>query len=158
MPNILDEILAHKLIEVAELRASMSLADLQERAKPIQGRFLEVLKADGINLITEIKPKSPSGGVLRADLNLEEVIKEYCRYATAISVLTDKRYFDGSFELLEQVSQQADLPLLCKDFVIDDYQCYLARAMGAEAVLLIVKILSDERLTHLNTLISSLGM
>jgi indole-3-glycerol phosphate synthase len=158
MPNILDEIVAHKRMEIADLRASVSVGELRERAKPARGQFLQGLQGDGINLITEIKPKSPSGGVLRAEFSLTDVLTAYCQYASAISVLTDKKYFDGSFELLEQVSKQTKLPLLCKDFVLDESQCYLARSMGAEAVLLIVKILTDDRLTQLSTLIASLGM
>jgi indole-3-glycerol phosphate synthase / phosphoribosylanthranilate isomerase len=158
MPNVLDEIVANKKVEIAKMQSSLSLDVLQEHATPASGHFAQTLRKPGINLITEIKPKSPSAGVLRTELNLSELLEQYCQYASAISVLTDAKYFGGSFDLLKEVSQKTNLPLLCKDFVLDQYQCYVARSMGAEAVLLIVKILTDDQLARLSKLIASLGM
>jgi indole-3-glycerol phosphate synthase/phosphoribosylanthranilate isomerase len=159
MPNILDEIVANKKLELAKMQSSaLSIATLRERSTPARGQFAQALRKDGINLITEIKPKSPSSGVLRTDLDLPTLLEQHGQYASAISVLTDEKYFGGSYELLHQVSKKTDLPLLCKDFILDDYQCYLARSVGAEAVLLIVKILSDDQLAQLSKLITSLGM
>jgi len=158
MPNVLDDIVANKQLEIAKMHGSLSLDVLQEHATPASGRFAQTLQKQGINLITEIKPKSPSAGVLRTELKLSELLEQYCQYASAISVLTDAKYFGGSFDLLQEVSQKTNLPLLCKDFILDEYQCYVARSMGAEAVLLIVKILADDQLARLSKLIASLGM
>jgi indole-3-glycerol phosphate synthase / phosphoribosylanthranilate isomerase len=158
MQNILAEIVAHKRLEIEAMKASIPLDELRQKAIPIHSGFVQALQKDGINLIAEVKPKSPSGGLARAGIDFREVVKLYSQYATAISVLTDKKYFDGSYELLKEISAQTNLPLLCKDFVMDDYQCYLARSMQAQAVLLIVKILPDELLLHLSKLIASLGM
>jgi indole-3-glycerol phosphate synthase/phosphoribosylanthranilate isomerase len=110
------------------------------------------------HLITEIKPSSPSAGVLQAHLNLDSLLDAYNRSASAISVLTDGPYFGGSFDRLTQVSQQSPHPTLCKDFVIDEYMVYQARLAGAAAVLLIVKILDDTTLQNLHDEIRVLGM
>jgi len=158
MPTILDELVANKKVEIAEMRSAFPLSEARKQANVCAGRFLEVLQQEGTNLITEIKPKSPSGGVLRADLNVKDVLAHFVQYACAISVLTDKKFFDGSFELLNEVAHQTTLPVLCKDIILTDYQCYLARMNGAQAVLLIVKALDDEQLLHLSELITSLGM
>jgi indole-3-glycerol phosphate synthase / phosphoribosylanthranilate isomerase len=158
MPNILADIVAHKRLELKALMASQPLDVLQAKVVPARGRFFQAIQKVGTNLIAEIKPKSPSAGIIKSDLDLEELVQIYSKYARAISVLTDKKYFDGSVELLARVSKLTELPLLCKDFVIEPYQVYLARSAGAEAVLVIVKILADHELRLLVNLIASLGM
>jgi indole-3-glycerol phosphate synthase len=158
MPNMLDEIVANKKEEIEQMKAALPLDQLREWAFPAQGRFLKAFKIPAIHLITEIKPKSPSAGVMREKLDLQSILRVYGKYATAISVLTDHKFFNGSFELLRQVSETSDLPLLCKDFVLDPYQCFRARAAGAEAVLLIAKIVDDSTLKVLHDTILALNM
>jgi indole-3-glycerol phosphate synthase len=96
--------------------------------------------------------------VLKSEFDLASILDAYNKYASAISVLTDKRFFGGSFDLLSQVSRGSHLPTLCKDFIIDPYQCYEARLAGAKAALLIVKILDRDLLDTLYQCLSGLGM
>jgi indole-3-glycerol phosphate synthase / phosphoribosylanthranilate isomerase len=156
--TILDEIVAHKCTELAARKELTPLTTVQSQAKPCTTSFTTALAGTGINLIAEIKPKSPSAGSLTADFNTDRIIEIYNKHAAAISVLADQRYFGGSIDLLRDVSAKSRCPVLCKEFVIDPYQVFEARAAGASAVLLIVKILSDELLANLKELIESLGM
>jgi indole-3-glycerol phosphate synthase len=161
-PTILEEIVAHKRKEVAARQASVSLTELKAHAAPVPGEqrdcFFASLNKPGIRLVAEIKPKSPSAGQLTAKVDLRSIVDVYDRYAAAISVLTDERYFGGSLEALQEVCAQSSLPVLCKEFVIDPYQVYEARRAGASAVLLMVKILPDPLLDQLRQLCLSLGM
>jgi indole-3-glycerol phosphate synthase len=156
--NVLAEIVAHKLKELVERKAICPENHLAKQILCGNGRFEQALAGDGIKLICEIKPSSPSAGVLRKSVNIDEILKVYDKYACAISCLTDKKYFGGSLELLSTVVQKSKCPVLCKDFVVDAYQVYEARTAGADAVLLIVKILTDEQLQKLYRLIGDLGM
>lgn len=113
---------------------------------------------DSLHLIAEVKPASPSLGKIQSVCLPEEMAMLYEPYASAISVLTDSHYFGGSFELLKRVAARTSRPALCKDFVIDPYQVYQARAAGAAAVLLIVRMLNDESLFELYRLIDRLTM
>ena len=158
MPNILDKIIAHKKLEINQQKAHLKLDEFNGSITPGDGSFLRAMQKPGLKIIAEIKPKSPSAGTLCQDLRLDEIVPIYNKYACAISVLTDKKYFGGGLELLSQVKEQSDLPLLCKDFILDPYQCYLARKHGAQAVLLIVKILAPENLNELYQRINNLGM
>jgi indole-3-glycerol phosphate synthase len=106
-----------------------------------------------------VKKASPSKGVIRADFDPVEIARTYQRHgATCLSVLTDARYFQGSLEYLRQIRAAVDLPLLRKDFIIDPYQVYEARAAGADAVLLIAECLDDQQLAELHGQIVALGM
>ncbi|MBA4417985.1 MAG: indole-3-glycerol-phosphate synthase TrpC [Syntrophus sp. (in: bacteria)] len=109
-----------------------------------------------VNIIAELKQRSPSAGTI-GEIN-DERIAAYSRYATAISVLTDSTYFGGSFELLEEVARKSPLPILCKDFIIDESQVDLAYGKGADVVLLIVRVLGKERLRELYTYSTGLGL
>lgn len=112
-----------------------------------------------MRLIAEVKKASPSKGIIRADFDPVAIAKCYASAgAHCLSVLTDREYFQGALEYLSEIRQQVDLPLLRKDFIIDDYQVYEARAAGADAVLLIAECLSPERLDQLYRLIRELGM
>jgi indole-3-glycerol phosphate synthase len=157
-PAILDEIISNKRNELNERKMVRPLASFKNKIQAAKNEFLQALLPNEVKLIAEIKPKSPSGGVLRGELNLADVVASYNRYAAAISVLTDKKYFDGSLELLSEVVFMSQLPVLCKDFVIDPYQCYEARLAGAHGVLLIVKVIDDELLKELHSVIQELGM
>jgi len=156
MHNMLNEIIAYKKLEIENSKTALPLDSL--KITPGDGSFRQSLQNQGLNIIAEIKPKSPSAGVLRSDFRLDEMLPVYNKYARALSVLTDFKFFAGSFDLLSEVSRKSGLPILCKDFILDPYQCYLARICGAQAVLLIAKILSNKELTELYLQIKELGM
>lgn len=123
-------------------------------------RFRQALLRDGINIIAEFKRRSPSKGMIRADADLKQIVDGYqAGGAAAISVLTEEDYFSGSLDDLRLVKKSVDLPVLRKDFVFDEYQVYESAAAGADAVLLIVAALDDEKLLALRKLIEDeLGM
>lgn len=156
--SVLAEIIAHKEEEIAERKQSTSIAELERAIEPGSGNFLKSLTGNGLRLITEIKPSSPSAGVLKNAPDVKAILNAYNKYAAAISVLTDMHYFGGSLNLLADVVHYTRLPVLCKDFIIDVIQVYEARLKGAEAVLLIVKALDDDKLANLHSIILELGM
>lgn len=161
--HILEEIVWYKEREVAQMRDKLPLAKLQkqvpEMSPPLD--FLGALKQGKTHpaVIAEVKKASPSKGVIRADFDAVEIAKSYQRGgASCLSVLTDRKFFEGSFENLQAVRQAVDLPLLCKEFIIYPYQIYYARAHGADAVLLIATILEDKDLQYFLKIIQALGM
>ncbi|HEY9789926.1 MAG TPA: indole-3-glycerol phosphate synthase TrpC [Candidatus Obscuribacterales bacterium] len=156
--TILDEIVAHKREEIAARTATRPLASFRDDVRSCGTNFHQALQGEGIKLIAEIKPKSPSAGQLAEELNLPGIVSAYSKYATGISVLTDERYFGGSLSLLSQVGALTGSPLLCKEFVIESYQVYEARQAGAAAVLLIAKILPDDLLQQLQAVVRELSM
>ncbi len=158
MPAILAEIVANKKLELAARKLKVELAELQSGVTSGDGSFETVLRGSNLNLICELKPKSPSAGVLQASPDTGRILAHYNQYAAAISVLTDEKYFGGSLQLLSDVSSQSKRPTLCKDFIVDPYQCFEARRAGAQAALLIVKILNDELLAELHQTIVNLNM
>ena len=123
-------------------------------------RFRDALLRDGLNIIAEFKRRSPSKGVIRANADLTQIVKSYqAGGASAISVLTEEDYFSGSLDDLRSAKQCVDLPVLRKDFVVDEYQVYESAAAGADAVLLIVAALDDDALLKLRCLAEDdLGM
>ena len=158
---ILDEILAHKRTEVAERTARFSEAAVVERAKaaPPARDFRAALTRPGVAIISEIKRQSPAKGALRLDMDAPTMARTYAAAgAAAISVLTDEKYFKGSDADLIAVREAVDVPVLRKDFVVDPYQVYEARALGADAVLLIVRALTRDDIVELSALADSLGM
>ena len=146
MATILDEIVAYKRQFVAEYQIRTPLEEMchMADAAPDPPSFFEgLVDGDDIAVIAEIKKASPSRGVIRADFDPVEIARIYEENgASALSVLTDKRFFQGSADDLTQASNVVNLPILRKDFVVDSYQIYEARAIGAAAVLLIVAILT----------------
>lgn len=138
---ILDQILATKLEEVAQARAARPLADLvaaARQAPPTRG-FRRALQQPGMQVIAEVKKASPSKGLIRADFDPVAIARAYqAGGAACLSVLTDVEYFQGDLAYLAQIRAAVELPLLRKDFIIDEYQVYEARAAGADAILLIV--------------------
>ncbi len=112
-----------------------------------------------INLIAEIKKASPSKGILRGDFNPVKIAITYqANGASALSILTNERFFEGKLEYIKKVKENVSLPILRKDFIIDEYQIYESVAAGADAILLICEILSTNELTRLNNLAISLGL
>ncbi len=156
--SVLAEIIAHKYEEVAVRKSSTTIAEMERAVQPGSGDFLKSLTGDGLRLITEIKPASPSAGVLKKQPDIKVILNAYNKYAAAISVLTDMRYFGGSLNLLADVVHYTRRPVLCKDFIIDVFQIYEARLKGAEATLLIVKALDDDQLAKLHSITLELGM
>jgi len=159
---VLDKIYSHKLNEVNESKRFIPMETLKERCKGAPGtrKFSEVLKrANGINIIAEVKKASPSAGIIKEDFNHVNIAMEYeASGASSISVLTDKEFFMGDLKYLTEIKKIINLPVLRKDFIIDQYQIYEARAAGADAVLLIARILSLEELETFLSLSHGLGM
>lgn len=162
MATILDRILATKRQEVACAKASVSEAEMGRRAAdaPPPRDLAAALRTPGaIRLIAEVKKASPSRGVIRPDFDPVAIARVYEAHgAAALSVLTDEAYFQGRLEHLRQVRAVAGIPVLRKDFVIDPYQVFEARAAGADAVLLIAECLDPTALTELHALVRQLGM
>ncbi len=158
---MLHKIIALKKEEVEQRKKTFPLNHLKERVarqKPPLD-FVSVLSGDGIHLIAEIKQASPSRGMLNPNLDLTELAKTYVKGgAAAISVLTEAIYFKGSIDHLAAVRNVVALPLLRKDFIFDPYQLYESRVYGADALLLIAAILSQEQLNELLWLSRSLGL
>ena len=153
MTTILDKIVATKRREIAAARAERSEADVRSAAEaaPRPRDFFAALAAPGpIKLIAEVKKASPSAGVIRADFDPVAIAKVYAAHGAAcISVLTDEHYFQGHLDYLRAVKDHVALPVLRKDFILDSYQLYEARAAGADAVLLIAECLDDCNLRKL---------
>lgn len=146
---ILDDIIDHKRREIAGVKRRHPLPVVQKKCLPRRpGTFGSALETpDHISLIAEIKKASPSRGVLSTDFDPSHIAALYAKSgAAAISVLTDSRYFQGDASHLKQAKEAAELPILRKDFVIDDYQIWETAAMGADAVLLIVAVLAHDQL------------
>lgn len=159
--SVLDEILAHKVHEIAVRKEHEPLDQVKEAAAWVAPPrdFRGALRRDTVALIAEIKQASPSKGVLIEDFDPVALGALYASHgAAAISVLTDERYFRGQLEHLSAVRNVVHVPVLRKDFILDPYQVYEGRAAGADAILLIVAALPDEMLSQLHTLIADLGM
>lgn len=164
-PTILKKILDRKVEEISERTKKQSLGDLAAAAAaqgPARG-FYAALKArvdqGGAAVIAEIKKASPSKGVIRKDFDPVAIAQSYERGGAAcLSILTDVDFFQGSDDYLIRARNATRLPVLRKDFVIDDYQVYEARALGADCILLIVAALSDERLRELHQLAVGIGL
>lgn len=161
--HILAQIVQHKEQEIAQMRQQLTLGDLQRQltTAPVVRDFLKALQNSPHypSLIAEVKKASPSKGIIRQDFNPVEIATAYVRGgASCLSVLTDNKFFQGSFENLEKIRPTVEVPLLCKEFIIDPYQIYKARVVGADAVLLIAAILPDQKLQEFLDLIHSLGM
>ncbi len=164
-PDVLERILARKALEVAQRRERVGMRELDQRAAaapPTRG-FAHAVKArvdaGRPAVIAEIKRASPSKGLLRADFHPPEIAVSYERSgATCLSVLTDVEFFRGADEHLQQARNACSLPVLRKDFVVDPYQIYEARGLGADCVLLIVAALEDALMAELAALTQRLGM
>ena len=163
--NILDEILAHKAMEVAQRKALVSEAELQTKMSslPATRGFLDniknTLRKHQPSVIAEIKKASPSKGIIRADFHPAELAKSYqAGGATCLSVLTDEHYFQGHDQYLKEVKTAVGLPIIRKDFIVDAYQIFESRWLGADAILLIVAALNKAKLTEFYALAISLSM
>ena len=165
VPDILQKILLTKEREVAERRSRTQLEQLKSEIEhlPDTRGFADaiagVVKAGRAATIAEIKKASPSKGVIRADFDPARIARSYAEHgATCLSVLTDVEYFQGSDAYLQQARSVCELPVLRKEFIIDAYQVYESRVLGADCILLIVAALDDEQLGEFSSLAHDLDM
>jgi len=165
IPDILQRILLRKAEEITARQAQVSLASLRQLASQASAprgfacAIENVIEAGGDAVIAEIKKASPSKGVIREDFNPQQLAQSYQRGgATCLSVLTDIDFFQGHDDYLKQAKAACDLPVLRKDFIVDPYQVYEARAIGADCILLIVAALDDTQLESLYQLARELGL
>ncbi len=165
MSDILKKILAVKAQEVAAALAEKPMAQIREEATqavPVRDFISAIgnkIAAGQPAVIAEIKKASPSKGVLRADFRPAEIAASYARHGAAcLSVLTDEQFFQGNPEYLKQARAACTIPVLRKDFMVDEYQIYQARAMGADAILLIASALGLAQMKEFEAVANSLGM
>ena len=168
MSDILEKIVAVKHEEIAAALARRSLASLRAEAESAERRadlrdFAGALRgkisAGKAAVIAEVKKASPSKGVLRESFVPAEIAASYAKHGAAcLSVLTDQRFFQGAAEYLQQARAACALPVLRKDFMVDPYQVYEARAMGADCILLIAACLADAQMAELEACAQALGM
>ena len=163
MASILDEIVEDTRRRVAFERTVRPFPEVIEGSRIRPRRtgfpFIKALEKEGLSLICEVKRASPSKGTIAEDFPYLEIAEEYRDAgADAISVLTEPHYFRGRDEYLEEIADSVDVPVLRKDFVVDEYQIYRAKELGASAVLLIVAVLDDRELEGYRELAESLGM
>ena len=148
MIDILEKININKRMEIEELKIELPLESIKDRL-PDKGKFrlTEALSSDSLNIIAEIKKGSPSKGIISEDFHPDELARQYKDGgAKALSVLTERKFFFGDYKYLKMTSDVSGLPVLCKDFILDKYQIYHAKYLYADAVLLIVRMLSDDNL------------
>ena len=158
---MLNKIIAEKREEVEQRKRRLSISTLKERIAQRKAPldFASALSGDGTHLIAEVKRASPSRGILCPNFNPVALAKTYANGgAVAISVLTEVNYFKGNLDHLAAIREEVSLPLLRKDFILEQYQVYESRAYGADALLLIVAILSQKQLKELLSLSRNLGL
>ena len=148
--NILDEIVSKKRKRVDEVKSQVSIEDIQNQLAKIpflKSNFKKNLENQKQSIIAEIKKASPSAGIIAEDFNPILKAKEYEKMgARALSILTEEDFFQGSNKVLQEVKKITNLPILRKDFIIDDYQIYESKLIGADCILLITSILSDSQI------------
>ncbi len=142
--TILGKIVADKAQWVKERKQQQPLIGFKDKITESDRSFYHALQQDKSVFILECKKASPSKGLIREEFDLDLIAGTYKNYASAISVLTDEKYFQGDFEYINKVREQVTQPVLCKDFIIDPYQIYLARYYQADAVLLMLSVLDDD--------------
>jgi indole-3-glycerol phosphate synthase/phosphoribosylanthranilate isomerase len=156
--TVLHKIVRDKEIWVAARKEQQPLASFQNEITQSQRSFYHALQGARTAFILECKKASPSKGTIRDNFDPVEIASVYKDYASAISVLTDEKYFQGSFDFLPLVSKTVTQPVLCKDFIIDPYQVHLARFYQADAILLMLSVLNDEQYIQLAAVAHSLNM
>ncbi len=163
MSIFLSEILDHKREEISRAKASIPLSVLKDQSKnygPTRPFVSALQNSSGfVGLIAEVKKASPSAGVIKADFHPVQIAKQYeDAGADCLSVLTDEKFFQGHLSFIHQIKKEVSLPILRKDFILDEYQIFEARAAGADAILLIVAALDHETLFRLYTTAKDIGM
>jgi indole-3-glycerol phosphate synthase len=165
MTDILNEIVAVKHKEIADAKRKLSLDAVRDDAftrvltRDFVGAIRKKIAAGQSAVIAEVKKASPSKGVLREDFIAADIAQSYAQSGAAcLSVLTDKQFFQGGVDYLKQARASCDLPVLRKDFIVDAYQIYESRAMGADCILLIAACLTDSQMSEFEAIAHELGM
>ena len=165
MSSYLDRIIKTKVEVVEQQKALLTLSEMQHKLENIfpTRDFIKTIESRNIegqiSVIAEVKKASPSKGVIRKDFSPKQIAKQYeSSGATCLSILTDEEYFQGSIHYLMDIRSEVKLPLLRKDFIIDEYQIYQSRLFGADCILLIVSILSDDQLGNFKKIAESLNL
>lgn len=161
--HILEKIVWHKELEVEQMRDRLPLVRLRQQLSQVAPAkdFAAALanSEHPVSLIAEVKKASPSKGIIRADFDPVDIAQAYERGgASCLSVLTDRQFFQGSGDYLKAIRAAVELPLLCKEFILSPYQVFWARSLGADAVLLIAKVLGDADLQYFLKIVRQLGM
>ena len=164
-PTVLEKIIAHKRVEVARAKEITPLETLKQRVEelPRPRNFFSAVAGDRnrrrMSVIAEVKRRSPSAGEIRDDFDPVDIARQYEEAgAAAISCLTEERHFGGHLGYIQQIRQAVSLPVLRKDFIVDEYQIWESRAAGADAILLIAEVLSEGRLLDLAILAQKLNL
>ncbi len=158
MANVLETIVADKRVEVAQRELDFPLTHFIDDLTPSTRSLFNSLNKSKIGFIFECKKASPSKGLIREHFDLDEILSAYLPYAAGISVLTDEKYFQGKYAYLEYVTQRTTVPVLNKDFFISPYQVYLARYYQADAILLMLSVLSDDEYRNLAAIAEQLQL
>lgn len=156
--TVLDKIVADKPVQIATLQSTYPQQMIVDGLLPSDRSLFDALNGEQAGYILECKKASPSKGLIRDNFDLEEICAAYQHYAAGVSVLTDEAYFQGKFEYVKQVRSLLEQPILCKDFFIDDYQIHLARYMGADAILLMLSVLDDNKYCQLANVAAQYNM
>lgn len=157
-PNILQKIVIDKRQELIKRKQSTPQASFINELTPATRSFFQALAEPHTGFILECKKASPSKGLIRENFDLDEILAAYTPHASAISVLTDEKYFQGKYDYLQYISDRTSIPVLNKDFFIDPYQVHLARHYGADAILLMLSVLNDDEYREMSDLAHSYNM
>lgn len=162
MKTILDEIVDQKRIEILEKQKINSIEDFKNSENfnlPVISSKASILDESKSGIIAEFKRKSPSKGFINKDANVKDVVAGYEKYgASVVSVLTDEHFFGGSFEDLNQAKATLSIPVLRKDFIVDEYQVYETKAIGADLMLLIAECLTKDEVYNLAKIAKEIGL
>ncbi|WP_291097783.1 MULTISPECIES: indole-3-glycerol phosphate synthase TrpC [unclassified Empedobacter] len=162
MKTILDEIVAQKRIEILEKQKTQSIESFRNSENfllPVKSTKASILDKLKSGIIAEFKRKSPSKGFINKDANVKEVVSGYEKFgASVVSVLTDEQFFGGSFDDLKQAKEVLNIPVLRKDFIVDEFQVYETKAIGADLMLLIAECLTKDEVYHLAKTAKGIGL
>ena len=155
---MIEKILNYKRVSVAQREREFPLAQFKHTLTLSDRNFEQALRTQRPAFILECKKASPSQGLIRPEFNIVEIAKEYGKWASAVSVLTDERFFQGSLDNLVEARQELTCPILCKDFIVSTYQVYEACRYGADAILLMLSVVDDELYAECAQIAQELGM
>ena len=162
MKTILDEIVSQKRIEILEKQKTQSIESFRNSENfllPVKSAKASILDKSKSGIIAEFKRKSPSKGFINKDANVKEVVSGYEKYgASVVSVLTDEQFFGGSFDDFQQAKEVLNIPVLRKDFIVDEFQVYETKAIGADLMLLIAECLTKDEVYHLAKTAKEIGL
>ncbi|MGV0922301.1 indole-3-glycerol phosphate synthase TrpC [Empedobacter tilapiae] len=162
MKTILDEIVAQKRVEILEKQKTQSIESFKNSENfllPVKSAKASILDETKSGIIAEFKRKSPSKGFINKEAKVKEVVSGYEKFgASVISVLTDEQFFGGSFDDLQQAKEVLNIPVLRKDFIVDEFQVYETKAIGADLMLLIAECLTKDEVYHLSKTAKEIGL